>query len=371
MQSFDELNPSQRLLLGPGPSMVHPRVYRALSTPIIGHLDPEFLQIMDDIQQLLRFVFQTKNQFTIAISATGSAGMESAFVNVVEPGDRVIIGVNGVFGNRMSDIVERCGATPIQIKKPWGKSIDLQEIEDRLKQAGGVKAVALVHAETSTGVMQPLAEVGELCKRYGALLIVDAVTSLGGVPVKVDDWQIDVCYSGTQKCLSCPPGLAPITFSDEAILIAKNRKTKVQSWYLDTTLVADYWSDKTRAYHHTAPISMNYALREALRLIHEEGLEQRFTRHTQNSLELINGLQKLDLTPFVDESIRLPTLNSIKLPANLEEAKIRKRLLEEYNIEIGGGLGDLAGRVWRIGLMGESSNKANVVYLLASLEELL
>jgi len=371
MQSFDELNPSHRLLLGPGPSMVHPRVYRALSTPIIGHLDPEFLQIMDDIQQLLRFVFQTKNQFTIAISATGSAGMESAFVNVVEPGDRVIIGVNGVFGNRMSDIVERCGATPIQIKKPWGKSIDLQEIEDRLKQAGGVKAVALVHAETSTGVMQPLAEVGELCKRYGALLIVDAVTSLGGVPVKVDDWQIDVCYSGTQKCLSCPPGLAPITFSDEAILIAKNRKTKVQSWYLDTTMVADYWSDKTRAYHHTAPISMNYALREALRLIDEEGLEQRFTRHKQNSLELITRLQKLDLTPFVDESIRLPTLNSIKLPANLEEAKIRKRLLEEYNIEIGGGLGDLAGRVWRIGLMGESSNKANVVYLLASLEELL
>ncbi len=219
--------------------------------------------------------------------------------------------------------------------------------------------------------MQPLAEVGELCKRYGALLIVDAVTSLGGVPVKVDDWQIDVCYSGTQKCVSCPPGLAPITFSDEAMSIAKNRKTKVQSWYLDTTMVADYWSDKTRAYHHTAPISMNYALREALRLIHEEGLEQRFTRHKENSLELINGLQKLDLTPFVDESIRLPTLNSIKLPANLEEAKIRKRLLEEYNIEIGGGLGDLAGRVWRIGLMGESSNKANVVYLLAALEELL
>ncbi len=226
--------------------MVHPRVYRALSTPIIGHLDPEFLQIMDDIQQLLRFVFQTKNQFTIAISATGSAGMESAFVNVIEPGDKVIVGVNGVFGNRMSDIVERCSATPIQIKKPWGESIDLQEIEDRLKQAGGVKAVALVHAETSTGVMQPLAEVGELCKRYGALLIVDAVTSLGGVPVKVDDWQIDVCYSGTQKCLSCPPGLALITFSDEAISITKNRKTKVQSWYLDTTMVADYWSDKTR-----------------------------------------------------------------------------------------------------------------------------
>jgi len=371
MQSFDELNPSQRLLLGPGPSMVHPRVYRALSTPIIGHLDPEFLQIMDDIQQLLRFVFQTQNQFTIAISATGSAGMESAFVNVIEPGDKVIIGVNGVFGNRMSDIVERCGATPIQIKKPWGECIDLQEIEDQLKQAVDVKAVALVHAETSTGVMQPLAEVGELCKKYGALFIVDAVTSLGGVPMKVDDWQIDVCYSGTQKCLSCPPGLAPITFTDEAISIAKARKTKVQSWYLDTTMIADYWSDKTRAYHHTAPISMNYALREALRLIHEEGLEKRFARHKQSSLELIAGMQKLGLAPFVDESIRLPTLNSFKLSANLEEVKIRKRLLEEYSIEIGGGLGDLAGQIWRIGLMGESSKKANVVYLLAALEELL
>lgn len=371
MELFNELNPSQRLLLGPGPSMVHPRVYRALSTPIIGHLDPEFLQIMDDIQQLLRFVFQTKNQFTIALSATGSAGMESAFVNVVEPGDKVIIGVNGVFGNRMSDIIGRCGATPVQIKKPWGESIDLHEIENQLKQANDIKAVALVHAETSTGVQQPLAEVGELCKKHGALLIVDAVTSLGGVPVKVDDWQIDVCYSGTQKCLSCPPGLAPITFSDEAIAVAKSRKTKVQSWYLDTTMIADYWSDKTRAYHHTAPISMNYALREALRLIHEEGLEQRFARHKQNSLELINGLKKLDLTPFVDESIRLPTLNSIKLPGNLDEAKIRKRLLDEYNIEIGGGLGDLAGRIWRIGLMGESSKKASVVHLLSALEELL
>jgi len=223
----------------------------------------------------------------------------------------------------------------------------------------------------STGVMQPLAEVGKLCKKYGALLIVDAVTSLGGVPVKVDDWQIDICYSGTQKCLSCPPGLAPITFTDEAISIAKSRKTKVQSWYLDTTMIADYWSDKTRAYHHTAPISMNYALREALRLIHEEGLEKRFTRHKQSSLELIAGLQKFGLAPFVDESIRLPTLNSIKLSANIEEAKIRKRLLEEYKIEIGGGLGDLAGQIWRIGLMGESSQKANVVYLLAALEELL
>ena len=371
MQSFDELNPSQRLLLGPGPSMVHPRVYQALSTPIIGHLDPEFLQIMDDIQQLLRFVFQTKNQFTIAISATGSAGMESAFVNVIEPGDKVIVGVNGVFGNRMSDIIGRCGATPIQIRKPWGESIDLQEIEDQLKKTDGAKAVALVHAETSTGVMQPLAEVGELCKKHGALLIIDAVTSLGGVPVKVDDWQIDVCYSGTQKCLSCPPGLAPITFSDQAISVAKSRKTKVQSWYLDTTMIADYWSDKTRAYHHTAPISMNYALREALRLIHEEGLEPRFARHKKSSLELLTGLQKLGLTPFVDEGIRLPTLNSIQLPENLEEGKIRKRLLEEYNIEIGGGLGDLAGQIWRIGLMGESSRKSNVVYLLSALEELL
>jgi len=371
MKPVNELNLSQRLLMGPGPSNVHPRVYKALSTPIIGHLDPEFLEIMDDIQNLLRFVFQTNNRLTIAISATGSAGMEAAFVNVVEPGDKVIVGVNGVFGNRMSDIVRRCGAEVIAIEKPWGESIDLQRIEDELKKSSGVKAVALVHAETSTGVLQPLEEVGELCKKYGVLLIVDAVTSLGGLPVKVDDWGIDVCYSGTQKCLSCPPGLAPITFSDAALEIARNRKTKIQSWYLDVTMIADYWSDRTRAYHHTAPISMNFALREALRLIQEEGLEKRFERHKNNSIALIQGMGELGLTPFIDDSIRLPSLNAINTLTLQHEDTIRKRLLNEYNIEIGGGLGDLTGKIWRIGLMGESSRKTNVLLLLAALEEIL
>jgi alanine-glyoxylate transaminase/serine-glyoxylate transaminase/serine-pyruvate transaminase len=371
METLTALNPPQRLLMGPGPSNVHPRVYLALATPIIGHLDPEFLNVMNDIQNLLRYVFQTKNPFTIAISGTGSAGMEAALVNVIEPGDTVIIGVNGVFGGRMSEIVRRCGGNLVQIKSPWGEIIEPQRIADAFKTAGKVKAVALVHAETSTGALQPIAEIGQLCKQHGALLIVDAVTSLGGVPVKVDEWQIDICYSGTQKCLSCPPGLAPITFSEAALQVARNRQTKIQSWYLDVTLIADYWADSKRAYHHTAPISMNYALREALRLVQEESLEARWDRHRRNWQELLAGLAELELQPLVVEPYRLPSLTSVKVPPGIEEAKVRKRLLNEYNIEIGGGLGDLAGKIWRIGLMGESSRKANVVYLLAALHEIL
>jgi alanine-glyoxylate transaminase/serine-glyoxylate transaminase/serine-pyruvate transaminase len=371
MQTVGELNPSQRVLLGPGPSNVHPRVYKALSTPLIGHLDPEFLKIMDEIQGLLRFVFQTRNPFTIAVSGTGSAGMEAALVNVIEPGDTVIVGVNGVFGNRMSDIVTRCGGQLIQIKQAWGKVVEPQRVEEALKKTGKVKAVALVHAETSTGVLQPLEAVGKLCQQFGALFIVDAVTSLGGVPVKVDDWNIDVCYGGTQKCLSCPPGLAPITFSEKAMKVVRNRKTKIQSWYLDITMIADYWAEGKRAYHHTAPISMNFALREALRLVQEEGLEARFDRHKRNSEALFKGIQKLELIPFVDQGFRLPTLNSVTVPMGVDEAKVRQILLNDYSIEIGGGLGDLRGKIWRIGLMGESSTKANVVYLLAALEEIL
>ncbi len=371
METLSSLNPPQRLLMGPGPSNVHPRVYQALSTPIIGHLDPEFLNIMNDIQNLLRYVFQTKNQFTIAISGTGSAGMEAGLVNVIEPGDTVIVGVNGVFGGRMSEIVRRGGGNLVQIKSPWGEIIDPQRIADALKTAGKVKAVALVHAETSTGALQPIEEIGKLCKQHGALLIVDAVTSLGGVPVKVDEWQIDICYSGTQKCLSCPPGLAPITFSEAALQVARHRQTKIQSWYLDVTLIADYWADSKRAYHHTAPISMNYALREALRLVQEEGLEARWERHRRNWQELLAGLAELELQPLVVEPYRLPSLTSVNVPTGIDEAKVRRTLLNEYNIEIGGGLGDLAGKIWRIGLMGESSRKANVVYLLAALHEIL
>lgn len=371
MSEVSELLPSQRILLGPGPSNVHPRVYRALSTPIVGHLDPDFLKVMDELQQLLRKIFQTENRLTIAISGTGSAGMEAAFVNVIEPGDTVIVGVNGVFGNRMSDIVQRCGANLVQVSAPWGKPIDLQKIEDALNANQRVKAVALVHAETSTGVLQTFDGIGALCRKYGALLIADTVTSLGGLPVKVDDWQIDICYSGTQKCLSCPPGLAPITFSDQALEVIRSRKTKVQSWYLDVTMIANYWSDSSRAYHHTAPISMNYALREALRLVLEEGPEKRFERHRRHSATLIAGLSELGLEPNVAAEIRLPTLNAIRIPNGIDEADLRKKLLMEYDIEIGGGLGELAGKIWRIGLMGESSTKANVVYLLAALRELM
>jgi len=369
-QSF-RLDPPQRTLLGPGPSNVHPRVYRALSTPIIGHLDPEFLKIMDAVQAQLRTVFQTNNPFTIAISATGSAGMEAAFVNVVEPGDTVIVGVNGVFGNRMADIVSRCGAHAVKLEKPWGESIDTGQIEDALAKHRPVKAVALVHAETSTGVLQPLSEVAALCEKHGALFIVDAVTSLGGVPVKVDEWQIDICYSGTQKCLSCPPGLAPITFSEKAVQVARQRKSKIQSWYLDLTMLMDYWSKSSRAYHHTAPISMNFALFEALQIVVEEGLEARFARHSNNSETLLAGLAKLGLRPFVPENIRLPVLNAVEIPEGINDAEVRQRLLREYNIEIGGGLGALAGKIWRIGLMGESSSRANVVALLDALQEIL
>jgi alanine-glyoxylate transaminase/serine-glyoxylate transaminase/serine-pyruvate transaminase len=370
LDHISELTPSSRLLLGPGPSMVHPRVLRAMSTPLLGHLDPEFLTIMNQVQALLRAVFETQNPFTIAVSGTGSAGMEAALVNLIEPGDQVIVGVNGVFGTRMADIVGRAGGTPVKVEAPWGQTIDLQRLEDALTQAGAVKAVALVHAETSTGAHQPLEDVGALCRRHGALLIVDAVTSLGGVPVQVDAWGIDACYSGTQKCLSCPPGLAPLTLSPRALEALKARKTKVQSWYLDMSMIADYWTEGKRAYHHTAPISMVYALREALRLVMEEGLEARFARHRRHSAALMAGLATLGCEPQAQAGRRLPTLNCVRVPSGVDEADVRKSLLAEFGIEIGGGLGPLAGQVWRIGLMGESSRHEHVVTLLSALEQI-
>jgi alanine-glyoxylate transaminase/serine-glyoxylate transaminase/serine-pyruvate transaminase len=365
-----ELVPSPRLLLGPGPSLVHPRVLRAMSTPLLGHLDPEFLTIMNEVQAMLRTVFQTDNAFTIAVSGTGSAGMEAALVNLIEPGDTVIVGVNGVFGTRMADIAGRAGGKVVKLEVPWGQIIDPLRLEDALKQAGSVKAVALVHAETSTGAHQPMEEIGPLCRRYGALLVVDAVTSLGGVPVQVSAWGIDACYSGTQKCLSCPPGLAPLTLSPRALEVVKGRKTKVQSWYLDLSMIADYWAEEKRAYHHTAPISMIYALREALRLVVEEGLEARFDRHYRNSTALMAGLATLGCEPQAQAGHRLPTLNCVRVPAGVDEAAVRKTLLVEFGIEIGGGLGPLAGRVWRIGLMGESSRHEHVVTLLSTLEQI-
>jgi alanine-glyoxylate transaminase/serine-glyoxylate transaminase/serine-pyruvate transaminase len=338
---------------------------------LVGHLDPAFLAVMNDIQTLLRNVFQTTNRFTIAVSGTGSAGMEAAVVNLVEPGDSVIVGVNGVFGTRLATVVERCGGKAIRVEAPWGNIVEPDLVEQALRRSGPVKAVAVIHAETSTGAWQPIEPIARLCRDHGALLIVDAVTSLGGVPVEVDQWGIDACYSATQKCLSCPPGLAPLTLSDRAFAAIKARRTPCQSWYLDLALVADYWSDGTRAYHHTAPISMLYALREALRLVEEEGLPARFVRHRLNSEALVAGLRELGLTPLPSADHRLPMLTCVKLPAQIDDATVRTQLLQTFGIEIGGGLGPLKGKVWRIGLMGESCTEANVLTLLNALEEIL
>jgi alanine-glyoxylate transaminase/serine-glyoxylate transaminase/serine-pyruvate transaminase len=341
-----------------------------MSTPLLGHLDPVFLGVMNDVQTLLRRTFGTANRFTIAISGTGSAGMEAAVVNLVEPGDAVIVGINGIFGVRLATLVERCGGKAIRVEAPWGRIIEPESIALALQESGPVKAVALVHAETSTGVWQPIEPVGRLCRDHHALFIVDTVTSLGGVPVEVDHWGIDACYSATQKCLSCPPGLAPFTLSERALTAIRQRRTPCQSWYLDMALLADYWAEQTRTYHHTAPISMLYAIREALRLVHEEGLAARFARHRLNSDALIAGLMALGCDPLPLPEQRLPMLSCVSLPARIDEAAVRARLLETFGIEIGGGLGPLKGKVWRIGLMGESSTEANVLTLLHALEDL-
>jgi len=366
---YTDLNPPVRTLLGPGPSNVHPRVLRAMAAPLVGHLDPAFLQVMDETKQLLKFVFQTENNLTIPLSGTGSAGMEASLFNLTEEGDEVLVAVNGYFGERMCQMVPRCGGQVRRIEAPWGQAFDPDQVEDAL-QEGMVKLVAMVHAETSTGVLQPLEEISEIAHRYGALLLVDAVTSLGGVELKVDQWDIDACYSGTQKCLSCPPGLSPITFGPRAEEVLLSRRTSVGSWYLDLSLIQRYWG-KERTYHHTAPISMNYALREALRLVQEEGLEARFARHRLNQRALVAGLEAMGLELLVPEEYRLPSLTTVRIPAGVEEARVRPRLLKEFNIEIAGGLGDLKGQIWRIGLMGHSSRRENVFLLLSALEYLL
>ncbi|MGA6828295.1 pyridoxal-phosphate-dependent aminotransferase family protein [Nitrospira sp. NS4] len=350
--------------------MVHPRVLQALATPLIGHLDPAFLAIMNDIQARLRHLFSTSNRFTIALSGTGSAGMEAAIVNVVEPGDVVIVGVNGVFGTRLATVIERCGGKAVRVEAPWGQIIPPDMIEAALRRTGPIKAVALVHAETSTGAWQPIEAVGRLCRDHDTLLIVDAVTSLGGVPVEVDQWGIDICYSGTQKCLSCPPGLAPLTVSARAMDMISRRRTPCQSWYLDLSLIADYWAEGTRAYHHTAPVSMLYALHEALCLIEEEGLPARFARHRLHSAALVAGLTELGLTPLPPDEHRLPMLTCVTVPSHIDEAAVRQQLLQTFGIEIGGGLGPLKGTVWRVGLMGESCTEANVLTFLNAVEEL-
>lgn len=362
--------PPPRVLLGPGPSAVHPRVLRAMSMPLVGHLDPAFIEMMEETKRRLRDLFHTSNALTIPISASGSAGMEACLVNLLEPGDTAVIGVNGVFGTRMVDIVERCGATVVPVEAPWGRIIDPQDIARALRAHPRAKLVAVVHAETSTGAWQPLEEIGRLVRRAGALFLVDTVTSLAGCPVLVDDWLIDACYSGTQKCISCPPGLAPITFGPRAVAALNQRKTKVQSWYLDLTMIERYWGEE-RVYHHTAPVSMNYALLEAMRVIEEEGLPARWRRHERHHHALKAGLAAIGLRLASQEGHQLWMLNSVRIPDGVDDAGVRQALLREFNLEIGGGLGPLKGKTWRIGLMGESSTEGNVLLALSALERVL
>lgn len=367
---MNEFNPPKRILMGPGPSDVDPRVLSALSAPLVGHLDPAFLGVMDDIQQLLRTVFETGNRLTIPISATGSAGMEAAFVNLVEPGDPVVVCVNGVFGERMSDIVTRCGGKLTRVEAEWGRGLDMEEVRQALRRTRpGI--LAAVQAETSTGVLTPPDRLREVLKEFPeTLLLLDCVTSLGGHPVEIDRHGVDFAYSGTQKCLSCPPGLAPITVSDRGVERIRRRKTKVQSWYLDLTMVEKYWGDD-RTYHHTAPVSMNYALRESLRLVEEEGLRNRFDRHHLNHRALVAGVEAMGLEMLVQPEDRLWVLNTVRVPDGISDAAVRSRLLRDFGIEIGGGLGPLKDRIWRVGLMGSSSHANNVLMLLNALERIL
>ncbi len=363
------LDPPVRTLMGPGPSDIHPRVLEAMAKPTVGHLDPYFLQVMDGLQEMLRSLFRTQNRMTMAISATGSAGMEATVVNLVEPGDPIVICVNGVFGMRMADVAARAGAVVTTIEKPWGEVFETDDLEPVLDRVQP-KVVGIVMAETSTGAWQPIEEISKQVHNAGAMMLVDAVTSLGGVPVEVDAWNIDAIYSGSQKCLSCPPGLAPISFSDRALDCIVNRKTKVQSWYLDVSMLANYWGSN-RAYHHTAPINMNYGLYEALRVILEEGLDRCFQRHAQNHLALKAGLDSLGLQFTAQEGHRLPMLNAVRIPDGVDDGAMRTALLQRFGIEIGGGLGAFKGKVWRIGLMGYACRMQNVLLLLSALEQLL
>ncbi|WP_435022426.1 pyridoxal-phosphate-dependent aminotransferase family protein [Tundrisphaera sp. TA3] len=355
--------------MGPGPSDVHPRVLAALGMPLLGHLDAAFVALMDETQNLLRHVFRTENRLTMAVSGTGSAGMEAVVVNLIEPGDPMLVCVNGVFGGRMVDVAERAGAKVSTIERPYGEVFDPEEVRAALRQHKP-KVVGIVQAETSTGAWQPIEEISKVAHEEGAMIAVDAVTSLGGVPVEVDAWGIDAIYSGTQKCLSCPPGLAPVSFSPRAAEVIGSRKTKVQSWYLDMQMIQRYWGSD-RFYHHTAPISMNYALREALALIVEEGLEARHARHLKNHRALKAGLTAMGLSYLTDEAHILPQLNCVRIPDGIDDVAVRKRLVSEWGIEIGGGLGPFKGQAWRIGLMGQNARPFNVTLVLAALETCL
>lgn len=358
--------------MGPGPSDVHPRILEAMSRPTIGHLDPVFVEMMEEVKGLLQYAFQTENVLTMPISAPGSAGMESCFVNLVEPGDKVIVCQNGVFGGRMKENVERSGGVAVMVQDAWGNAVDPQKVEDALKANPDAKILAFVQAETSTGAESDSKTLCELARKHDCLTIVDAVTALGGTPIKVDEWQIDAIYSGTQKCLSCTPGLSPVSFSERALDKIKNRKSKVQSWFLDLNLVMGYWgSGAKRAYHHTAPINALYALHEALVMLKNEGLENAWARHRKNHEVLKAGLEAMGLTFIVPEDQRLPQLNAVSIPEGVDDALVRSRLLNEFNVEIGAGLGDLAGKVWRIGLMGHSSRAENILLCIGALEAVL
>ena len=360
----------QRVLLGAGPSTVHPRVLQAMTMPVVGHLDPEFFQVMDDVCEMLREVFHTENKMTLPISSTGTGAMETACVNIIEPGDQVLVCRNGYFGNRLADIAERCGATVHLMDTPWGKAVDPQMLRDELKKHPGLKAVGVVHAETSTGVLSFIKELMDVIREAGALSIVDAVTSLGGHEVRMDDWGIDICYSATQKCLGAPPGLAPISLSPAAMDVVNNRTSKVQSFYFNLKDLEAYWNE-TRAYHHTSPINMTYALREALRMMMEEGLENRIQRHARVAAGLRAGVEALGLSLLAEEGHRLNPLTALSIPEGVDDAKVRRALLNDYDIEIGGGLGEFAGKAWRIGLMGESCREKNVFAVLSALESIL
>ena len=364
-----ELTPPVRLLMGPGPSAIHPRVLEAMAKPTVGHLDPYYLQLMDDLQDMLRKLFRTQNKMTFAVSGTGSAGMEATVANLIEPGDSMLVCKNGVFGGRMVDVAQRCGADVAEIDRPWGEVFTPEDVKSALSNSRP-KVVGIVMAETSTGAWQSLAEISKLVHDAGALMLVDAVTSLGGMPVEVDKWQLDAVYSGTQKCLSCPPGLAPVTFSDAAMDVITQRKTKVQSWYLDVNFLVSYWGSE-RTYHHTAPINMTYGLYEALRLIDEEGQEAVFARHLRNHRALKAGLAAIGIEFSAAEGHQLPTLNAVRIPDNVDDAAARKALLERFGIEIGGGLGAFKGKVWRIGLMGHAARANNILLLLSALEQIL
>lgn len=365
-------NPPIRTLMGPGPSDVHPRILEALSRPTIGHLDPAFIDMMEQTKQLLQYAFQTVNPLTMPVSAPGSAGMETCFVNLVEPGDKVIVCQNGVFGGRMIENVTRCGGTPIVVEDDWGCAVDLAKVEAALEQNSDAGILAFVHAETSTGARSDTRELVELAHRHDCLTIVDSVTSLGGCELKVDEWDIDAIYSGSQKCLSCTPGLSPISLNDRALKKVRSRRNKVQSWFLDLNLVMGYWgSGEKRTYHHTAPINALYGMHEALCMLQEEGLENAWKRHERMHNALKAGLEAMGIRFIVDEPHRLPMLNAVTIPEGVDDALVRNRLLDEYNLEIGAGLGALAGKVWRIGLMGYSAKAENVLLCVGALEAVL